>query len=107
MNIRCASFFYKDQVTVGIDTSGESLHKRGYRQMTSKAPISETLASALIMLTPWKADRILVDPFCGSGTFTIEAAMIAANMAPGMNRSFPVGELDKPDPEEKLVRRDR
>lgn len=81
-------FFYKDQVTVGIDTSGESLHKRGYRQMTSKAPITETLAAALILLTPWKADRILVDPFCGSGTFPIEAAMIAANMAPGMNREF-------------------
>ena len=81
-------FFYKDQVTVGIDTSGESLHKRGYRQMTSKAPITETLAAALILLTPWKADRILVDPFCGSGTFPIEASMIAANMAPGMNRSF-------------------
>lgn len=81
-------FFYKDQVTVGIDTSGESLHKRGYRQMASKAPITETLAAALILLTPWKADRILVDPFCGSGTFPIEAAMMAANMAPGMNRSF-------------------
>ena len=104
-------FFYKDQVTVGIDTSGESLHKRGYRQMTSKAPITETLAAALILLTPWKADRILAplhetmaaamvnlaryrgrdffwDPFCGSGTICIEAAMIAANMAPGMNRSF-------------------
>jgi len=81
-------FFYKDQVTVGIDTSGESLHKRGYRQMTSKAPITETLAAALILLTPWKADRILVDPFCGSGTFPIEAAMIAANIAPGMNRDF-------------------
>lgn len=81
-------FIYKDQVTVGMDTTGESLHRRGYRTLTSKAPITETLASALIMLTPWKADRILVDPFCGSGTFPIEAAMIAANMAPGMNRSF-------------------
>lgn len=81
-------FLYKDQVTIGIDTTGESLHKRGYRTMTSKAPISETLASALIMLTPWKGDRILVDPFCGSGTFPIEAAMMAANIAPGMNRSF-------------------
>ena len=81
-------FFYKDQVTVGIDTSGESLHKRGYRQMTSKAPITETLAAALILLTPWKADRILVDPFCGSGTFPIEAAMMAADMAPGLNRHF-------------------
>lgn len=81
-------FFYKDQVTVGIDSSGESLHKRGYRQQSSKAPITETLAAALIMLTPWRKDRILVDPFCGSGTFPIEAAMMAAGMAPGMNRSF-------------------
>ena len=81
-------FLYKDMVTVGIDTSGESLHKRGYRTLTSKAPITETLAAALILLTPWNRDRILVDPFCGSGTFPIEAAMMAANMAPGMNRSF-------------------
>ena len=81
-------FLFKDQVTIGIDTSGDSLHKRGYRTLTSKAPITETLAAALILLTPWKKDRILVDPFCGSGTFPIEAAMIAANMAPGMNRSF-------------------
>lgn len=78
----------KDEVTVGLDTSGESLHRRGYRKLTSKAPLTETLAAALIMLTPWKGDRILVDPFCGSGTFPIEAAMMAANMAPGMNRSF-------------------
>ena len=78
----------KDVVTVGIDTSGESLHKRGYRTMTAKAPITETLAAALIMLTPWHKDRILVDPFCGSGTFAIEAALIAANIAPGMNREF-------------------
>ena len=81
-------FLYKDIVTIGIDTSGDSLHKRGYRTLTSKAPITETLASALILLTPWNKDRILVDPFCGSGTFPIEAAMIAANIAPGMNRSF-------------------
>lgn len=78
----------KDEVTVGLDTSGISLHKRGYRKMTAKAPITETLASALIMLTPWRGDRILVDPFCGSGTFPIEAAMMAADMAPGMNRTF-------------------
>lgn len=78
----------KDIVTVGLDTSGDSLHKRGYRKATVKAPITETLASALIMLTPWKWDRILVDPFCGSGTFPIEAAMIGANIAPGRNRSF-------------------
>ena len=81
-------FLYKDMVTVGIDTSGESLHKRGYRTLASKAPITETLAAALILLTPWNRDRILVDPFCGSGTFPIEAAMMAAKMAPGMNRSF-------------------
>ena len=81
-------FLLKDEVTVTIDTSGEALHKRGYRTMTSKAPISETLAAALIMLTPWRADRILVDPFCGSGTIPIEAAMMAAGIAPGMNRSF-------------------
>jgi len=81
-------FLLKDEVTVALDTSGDSLHKRGYRLATSKAPITETLAAALIMLTPWKKDRILVDPFCGSGTFPIEAAMIAANIAPGMNREF-------------------
>lgn len=81
-------FIHKDIVTVGLDTSGVSLHKRGYRRMTAKAPISETLAAALIMLTPWNKDRILVDPFCGSGTFPIEAAMIGANIAPGMNREF-------------------
>ncbi|MCD7833389.1 MAG: class I SAM-dependent RNA methyltransferase [Lachnospiraceae bacterium] len=81
-------FFMKDEAVLTLDTTGESLHKRGYRKLTAKAPISETLASALIMLTPWKADRILVDPFCGSGTFPIEAAMMAANMAPGMERSF-------------------
>ena len=78
----------KDIVTIGLDTSGVSLHKRGYRQMTAKAPITETLAAALLMLTPWRGDRILVDPFCGSGTFPIEAAMMAADMAPGRNRSF-------------------
>ncbi len=87
-------FLMKDIVTVGIDTSGVSLHKRGYRQMTAKAPITETLAAALILLTPWKADRILVDPFCGSGTFPIEAALIAANIAPGMNRSFTAEEWE-------------
>ena len=81
-------FLMKDIVTIGIDTSGSSLHKRGYRETAGKAPISETLAAALIMLTPWKKDRILVDPFCGSGTFPIEAAMMAANIAPGINRSF-------------------
>ena len=78
----------KDEVLIGLDTSGVSLHKRGYRQMTAPAPITETLASALILFTPWKKERILVDPFCGSGTFPIEAAMLAANKAPGMKRHF-------------------
>lgn len=81
-------FFMKDTAVLAIDTTGESLHKRGYRPFTAKAPISETLAAALIMLTPWNKDRILIDPFCGSGTIPIEAAMMAANIAPGMNRSF-------------------
>ena len=81
-------FILKDIVTIALDTSGVSLHKRGYRQLVGKAPISETLAAALIMLTPWNKDRILVDPFCGSGTFPIEAAMIGANIAPGMDREF-------------------
>ena len=81
-------FLMKDEVTAALDTTGDSLHKRGYRKLTAKAPIAENLAAALIMLTPWKGDRILVDPFCGSGTFPIEAAMMAANIAPGMNRNF-------------------
>lgn len=78
----------KDEVTVGLDTTGVSLHKRGYRKLVSKAPIAENLAAALLDLTPWKGDRILVDPFCGSGTFPIEAAMKACHMAPGLNRDF-------------------
>lgn len=81
-------FLLKDEVTVGLDTTGDSLHKRGYRKLTARAPIAENLAAAMIMLTPWRRDRILVDPFCGSGTIPIEAAMMAANMAPGMNRAF-------------------
>lgn len=85
-------FLMKDEVVVGLDTTGDSLHKRGYRKLTAKAPIAENLAAALIMLTPWKGDRIFVDPFCGSGTFPIEAAMMAAGIAPGMNRSFIAGQ---------------
>ena len=88
-------FLKKDVVTVGIDTSGVSLHKRGYREVAGKAPITETLAAALIMLTPWKKDRILVDPFCGSGTFPIEAAMIGARIAPGIDRDFLASEWAK------------
>lgn len=87
-------FLMKDKVTVGLDSTGESLHKRGYRKLTAKAPIAENLAAALIMLTPWHKDRILIDPFCGSGTIPIEAAMMAANVAPGMNRSFTAQEWD-------------
>jgi putative N6-adenine-specific DNA methylase len=81
-------FLMKDNVTVGLDTTGESLHKRGYRKLAAKAPIAENLAASLIMLTPWRSDRILDDPFCGSGTIPIEAAMMAANIAPGMKRGF-------------------
>lgn len=81
-------FLMKDTVTVGLDTTGESLHKRGYRKYKAKAPIAENLAAALIMLTPWRDERILVDPFCGSGTIPIEAALMAANAAPGMKRGF-------------------
>ncbi len=78
----------KDVVTVGIDTTGPSLHKRGYRVSPVIAPISETLAASMILLTPWKPDRVLVDPFCGSGTIPIEAAMMAKRIAPGMKRTF-------------------
>lgn len=81
-------FLMKDEVTVGLDTTGDSLHKRGYRKLTAKAPIAENLAASLIMLTPWHEKRILVDPFCGSGTIPIEAALMAANIAPGMKRGF-------------------
>ena len=81
-------FIKNDIVTVGLDTTGESLHKRGYRKLTAKAPIAENLAAAIILLTPWKKDRILVDPFCGSGTIPIEAARMAMGIAPGMERDF-------------------
>ena len=81
-------FLMKDEVTVGLDTTGVPLHKRGYRALTAKAPISETLAAALLGLTPWKEGRLLADPFCGSGTFLIEAAMQAAHIAPGLAREY-------------------
>lgn len=81
-------FFNKDDVTIGLDTTGIPLHKRGYRVLKSAAPISETLGASLLLLTPWRRGRILADPFCGSGTFLIEAAMMAANIAPGMHRTF-------------------
>ena len=85
---RVRVFVLKDEVTAALDTTGESLHKRGYRKFKVTAPIAENLAAGLLALTPWRPGRILVDPFCGSGTFPIEAAMIAANIAPGVNRNF-------------------
>ncbi|MFK9093409.1 class I SAM-dependent RNA methyltransferase [Bacillus salipaludis] len=78
----------KDVATITIDTSGQGLHKRGYRIDQGEAPLKETLAAALVMLTNWKADRPFIDPFCGSGTIPIEAAMIGQNIAPGFNREF-------------------
>lgn len=78
----------KNVVTLTLDTSGEGLHKRGYRPEVSQAPIRETLAAAIIMCSKWNPKRPFMDPCCGSGTFPIEAAMIAANIAPGINRSF-------------------
>ena len=81
-------FIHKDIVTLAIDTSGMALHKRGYREVSTKAPLRETMASAMVQLTPWQPGRILVDPMCGSGTIVIEAAMLGLNMAPGLNREF-------------------
>lgn len=78
----------KDIATLTIDTSGAGLHKRGYRQLVGKAPLKETLASALVNLSYWKAERSLIDPFCGTGTIPIEAAMMGLNIAPGLKRSF-------------------
>ncbi|RNB79405.1 class I SAM-dependent RNA methyltransferase [Brevibacillus nitrificans] len=78
----------KDVATLTIDTSGPGLHKRGYRELIGTAPLKETMAAALIMLSRWKPDRVFMDPFCGSGTIPIEAALIGQNIAPGMNREF-------------------
>lgn len=78
----------KDVATLTIDTSGSGLHKRGYRVAQGEAPLKETLAAALVMLTNWTADRPFADPFCGSGTIPIEAALIGQNIAPGFNRDF-------------------
>lgn len=79
---------HKDIATLTIDTSGEGLHKRGYRVGQGEAPLKETLAAALIMLTNWRPDETFIDPFCGSGTIPIEAALIGQNIAPGFNRNF-------------------
>ncbi|WP_373370347.1 THUMP domain-containing class I SAM-dependent RNA methyltransferase [Alkalicoccobacillus plakortidis] len=85
---------HKDVATLTIDTSGEGLHKRGYRYLHNEAPLKETLAAALIKLTTWNPDRPFADPFCGSGTLPIEAAMIGQNLAPGFNRNFASDEWD-------------
>ena len=81
-------FIHKDKVTLSIDTTGDALHKRGYREKANKAPIRETLAAGIMYLNPWRPGRMLVDPMCGSGTLLIEAAMMGINMAPGLNRNF-------------------
>ena len=86
--------FLKNNCSIRLDTTGVSLHKRGYRIKPSDAPLEETLAAAIIMLTPFKKNRVLLDPFCGSGTFCIEAALMAANIAPGLNRTFLFQEYD-------------
>lgn len=78
----------KDVVTLTIDTSGAGLHKRGYRKLVGAAPLKETLAAALVILSRWQPDRVLVDPLCGSGTIPIEAALLGMNVAPGLRRSF-------------------
>lgn len=78
----------KDIVSLNLDTSGVGLHKRGYREHAGTAPMKETLAAALVLLSKWDISKILMDPFCGSGTIAIEAAMIGKNMAPGLNRDF-------------------
>ncbi|WZL72890.1 class I SAM-dependent RNA methyltransferase [Clostridiaceae bacterium 35-E11] len=78
----------KDTATLTIDTSGVGLHKRGYRAQANEAPLKETLAAAMVMISRWREDRVLIDPFCGSGTIPIEAAMIGKNIAPGLSREF-------------------
>lgn len=85
---------HKDIATLTIDSSGVGLHKRGYRVDQGEAPLKETLAAALILLTNWRADETFIDPFCGSGTIPIEAALIGQNIAPGFNREFASEEWD-------------
>ena len=87
----------KDRVTLMIDTSGDGLHKRGYRRISNAAPLKETIASAMIMLSYWKFEYPLCDPFCGSGTIPIEAAMFKRNIAPGISRSFAFENFDQTD----------
>ncbi len=92
-------FLHKDMAEITLDTTGDSLHKRGYRPAAGAAPIAENLAAAIILLSPWRENRILVDPFCGSGTFPIEAALMAARIAPGINRSFRAMDWEEQLPE--------
>ena len=105
----------KDEVTLSLDTSGIGLHKRGYRKLVSKAPVRETLAAAMLSLSRWKAERVLIDPFCGSGTIPIEAALIGLNIAPGLKRNFTAEKWSNFSPKhwqearieaEDLIRRD-
>lgn len=81
-------FLHKDLAEVTIDTTGDALHKRGYRERSGSAPLRETIAAFMVMGTPWRPDRMLIDPMCGSGTILIEAAMIGAGIKPGINRNF-------------------
>ncbi|MFV0314209.1 MAG: class I SAM-dependent RNA methyltransferase, partial [Anaerotignum sp.] len=85
----------KDVVTLAIDTSGSGLHMRGYRANALDAPLKESIASAMVQLSYWRKDRVLLDPFCGSGTIPIEAAMIARNIAPGLQRKFACEEWER------------
>lgn len=87
----------KDRVTLMIDTSGDGLHKRGYRRISNAAPLKETIASTMIMLSYWKYEYPLCDPFCGSGTIPIEAAMFKRNIAPGLSRNFAFESFDQAD----------
>ncbi|MDO5398083.1 MAG: class I SAM-dependent RNA methyltransferase [bacterium] len=83
----------KDRVTIMLDTSGEPLHKRGYRRLSNAAPLRETIAAAMITMSYWKFEQPFLDPFCGSGTIPIEAAMFKRNIAPGINRRFAAEEF--------------
>ncbi len=88
VNYQIQFHIYKDRVSLMIDTSGEPLHKRGYRVKHNAAPLRETIAASIVMLSYWKFEDVLADPFCGSGTIPIEAACFKKNIAPGVNRSF-------------------
>ena len=86
--LRIHAHIFRDRVTLSLDTSGDSLHRRGYREIQGRAPLSESLAAALLMASGWNKRQPLLDPFCGSGTFLVEAAWMAMDRAPGLGRSF-------------------